>query len=126
MKRGLAIGLVAVSSLAVIAGAVFLLIPPVVSQTKQLAARAPGIWYTITHSETYGTSEGHLDEVLQRLPGWPATAGTVLTVLSGLLNGVAAAVSIFFLAIFMLLFGGQVVEALLGEAVPERRDRYGR
>ena len=42
MKRGLAIGLVAVSSLAVIAGAVFLLIPPVVSQTKQLAARAPG------------------------------------------------------------------------------------
>ena len=50
----------------------------------------------------------------------------MLTVLSGLLNGVAAAVSIFFLAIFMLLFGGQVVEALLGEAVPERRDRYGR
>ena len=130
IKRGVAIAVVTVASLAVMAGAILLLIPPVVGQTKQLVVRWPELKASVQHSRPYGWLEGlkdkgHLEEVFQRLPDIIGdTAGTVLTVLGGLLNTIAAAVSIFFLAIFMLLFGGQVVDALLGEAMPERRDRY--
>jgi len=103
----------------------------VVAQTKQLVARWPELKAGVQKNPTYIKAveklqhETNLDEVLQRLPDIIGdTAGTILSVLGGLLNTIAAAVSIFFLAIFMLLFGGQLVDALLGEAMPERRDRY--
>jgi putative heme transporter len=130
MKRGLAIATVTGASLAVMAGAVLLLIPPMVAQTKQLITRWPSLLATIKSSRAYirvveELKGPHVDEILQRLPDIIGdTASTVLTVLGGLLNGIAAAVSVFFLAIFMLLFGGQVVDALLGEAMPDRRARY--
>jgi predicted PurR-regulated permease PerM len=131
VKRGLAIAIVTAASLALLTGAVLLLIPPVASQTKQLVARWPQLKTGIQKTDLYRTvherlkDEAHLEELLQRLPDVIGdTAGTVLVVLGGVLNGVAAAVSIFFLAIFMLIFGSQVLGALLGEATPERRDRY--
>jgi predicted PurR-regulated permease PerM len=131
VKRGLAIVIVTVASLGLLVGAILLLIPPVVSQTKLLVARWPQLKAGILNTELYKTAraklanDSHLEELLQRLPDVVSdTAGTVLTVLGGVLNAIAAAVSIFFLAIFMLIFGGQVVDALLGEATPERRERY--
>jgi putative heme transporter len=131
MKRTLAIGVVTASSLAMMTGAILLLIPPVVSQTRQLIARWPELKAGVERSELYKkvkeriADEAHLNEVLQRLPDMISdTFGTVLTLLGSVVNGIAAAVSIFFLAIFMLIFGGPVVHALLGEAVPERRERY--
>jgi predicted PurR-regulated permease PerM len=130
MKRGLAIALITAASVALMAGAILLLIPPVVSQTKQLVARWPELKTAVQHSRPYGWLEGlkekgQLEDLFQRLPDVVSdTAGTILTVLGGLLNVIAAAVSVFFLAIFMLLFGGQVVDALMGESMPERRERY--
>jgi len=131
VKRWLAIVIVTVASLALLAGAIVLLIPPVVGQTRQLISHWPKIWAGFMKTETVQKlwmryrNEGRLEELVQRLPDVVTdTAGTVLTVLGGVLNAIAAAVTIFFLSIFMLIFGGQVVESLLGETMPERRDRY--
>jgi len=131
VRRGLAIVIVTVASLAVLAGAFLLLIPPVVGQTRQLISHWPAIKAGFFNNGTVAAlmkkfrEEGHLEDLLQRLPDVVSdTAGTVLTVLGGVLNAVAGVVTIFFLAIFMLIFGGQVLDTLLGEATPERRDRY--
>jgi predicted PurR-regulated permease PerM len=131
VKRGLAIAIVTTAALAILAGAILLLIPPVASQTRQLISHWPSIKSGFEKNDRVQKllqkfrEEGHLDELLQRLPDVVSdTAGTVLTVLGGLLNAIAAAVTIFFLAIFMLIFGGPVVESIVGEATPERRDRY--
>jgi predicted PurR-regulated permease PerM len=120
-----------VTALALLTGAFLLLIPPVASQTKLLVLRWPQVRASIQHTDIYRQvherlkDESHLEDLLQRLPDVISdTAGTVLTLLGGLLNALAAAVSIFFLAIFMLIFGGPVIDAILGEATPERRDRY--
>jgi predicted PurR-regulated permease PerM len=52
------------------------------------------------------------------------TAAPILTVVGGVLSGVAAVVSVAVLAVFMLIFGGDLVKALLRETLPERRPRY--
>jgi predicted PurR-regulated permease PerM len=131
VRRGWAILIITLASLALLAGAFLLLIPPVVRQTRQLISHWPAIKSGFLENEYVQDvvkqfqKEGHLDDFLQRLPDVVSdTAGTVLTVLGGVLNAIAAVVTIFFLAIFMLIFGGQVVDSLLGEATPERRDRY--
>jgi predicted PurR-regulated permease PerM len=133
MKRQLAIVVVTLTALILVAAFSLLLIPPVINQTRQLATRWPQLKAQIQGSHVYSyikqkiLSENlTLDEMLQRLPDMlSGTAGPLLAVVGGLLNAVAAAVTIFFLAIFMLIFGGRVVEAVMGEATPERRDRYG-
>jgi predicted PurR-regulated permease PerM len=132
MKRELAIVVVTVAALILVAAFSFLLIPPVIAQTRQLATRWPQLKMQIQGSDTYRYIRSKilaenltLDEMLQRLPDMlSGTAGPLLAVVGGLLNAVAAAVTIFFLATFMLIFGGRVVEAVMGEATPERRDRY--
>jgi predicted PurR-regulated permease PerM len=131
VKRIWAIAIVTVASLVLLAGAFLLLIPPVTGQTRQLISHWPSIKARIGKTELVQwllmkfKEAGRLDELIQRIPDVIGdTAGTVLTVLGGVLNAIAAAVTIFFLSIFMLIFGGQVVDALLGETMPERRDRY--
>jgi predicted PurR-regulated permease PerM len=131
VKRGWAIVIVTVAALALLAGAVLLLVPPVVSQTRQLITHWPSIRKRIFEAGPVHElwkkyrNEGRLEDLVQHLPDVVTdTAGTVLNVLGGVLNAIAAAVTIFFLSIFMLIFGGPAVDALLGEATPERRDRY--
>jgi predicted PurR-regulated permease PerM len=131
LSRGLAIAIVMTGAFALIVGAVFLLIPPAVHQAKQLVARWPYLKDQVSGTTIFK----YLDEQFQlkervqslknRLPEISSdAAGPVLSVLGGLVNAIAAAVTIFFLAVFMLVFGGRLVDALLGEATPERRDRY--
>ena len=51
-------------------------------------------------------------------------ATPILTALGGILTLAGALVTIFFLTVFMLIFGGRVIRAALAEARPERRQIY--
>jgi predicted PurR-regulated permease PerM len=131
MRRPVAIAVVTTAALVLMAAFFLLIIPPAVSQTKQLASHVPALKTQVMNSHLYTEAQkrfkenGALGELLPRVADvLSGTAGPLLTIVGGVLNAVAAVVTIFFLAIFMLIFGGRVVEALLGEATPERRDRY--
>jgi predicted PurR-regulated permease PerM len=141
VRRWIAITIVTMAALGLLAAFFLVLIPPVIGQSKQLISRWPELRHSIENHWLYkdihkrffedaaspsgGSADRNLDEILQRLPDMvTGTAGSVLTILGGVLNAAAGVVTIFFLAIFMLVFGGRVVEAMLAEATPERRDRY--
>jgi predicted PurR-regulated permease PerM len=134
VRRWIAILLVALAALGILAAFFLVVIPPVIAQTKQLASRWPDLKRSVENHRIYKDLHKRffedtksLDELLQRLPDvLSGTAGSVVTIVGGALNAVAAVVTIFFLAIFMLIFGGRVVETMMGEATPERRDRYGK
>jgi predicted PurR-regulated permease PerM len=134
LPRWLAIVIVTLTSLALMAAFFLILIPPVVSQSKQLASHWPQLRKSVEQTEVYKYVKDHylkdapnLDEIAQRLPEVVSgTAGSLWTIVGGVLNAVATVVTIFFLGVFMLIFGGRVVAAMLAEATPERRDRYGK
>ena len=64
-------------------------------------------------------------EAERRLPEMLEGAATpILNVLGDLLSGIAAAITIAFLVIFMLIFGGRLITAAVAEARPERRAVY--
>jgi len=67
----------------------------------------------------------YLTEAERRLPDLLGGAATpILNALGDLLSGIAAAVTIAFLVIFMLIFGGRLITAAVSEARPERRAMY--
>ena len=127
LGRGLAIAAVTVAALGLIVGIGFTVIPPLVKQGRELAAHAPELikWARGTRLFHYLDREMDLADRINELPKLlNDAAGPVLAVLGGVASLVGAAVTIFFLAIFMVIFGGRLVEALVGEALPERRPLY--
>jgi predicted PurR-regulated permease PerM len=131
VARPLAIGVVVVVVLCVIVGLGFTLIPPAVEQGRQLIKDAPGFLRTARGSglfhklderfhlaERVQDAERHIPEMLE------GAATPVLAAVGGLLSGIAAAITILFLVVFMLIFGERLVRAALAEARPERRAMY--
>jgi predicted PurR-regulated permease PerM len=127
LGRGLAIAIVTVAALALIVGLGFTVIPALVKQGKQLVAHAPELFKQARETRLFHFLDKEMDlaERINQLPKLiDDAAGPVLAVLGGVASVVGAAVTIFFLAIFMVIFGGRLVEALVGEALPERRHLY--
>jgi predicted PurR-regulated permease PerM len=129
--RPLAIGIVILGMLGVVVGFGFTLIPPAIDQGKQLIKDAPGFLHTMRESSLFGRLDArfHLSEHLSRLERELPTmlegaASPVLAALGGLVTFVVASVTITFLVVFMLIFGGRLVSAALREARDERRPVY--
>jgi putative heme transporter len=131
LPRWTAIAAVTATVLVVAVGLALVVIPPAVTQGKELASHGQVIASKVQQNplfaraaKEYQLSE-HLEQLRRNLPGMMSGAARpVLSFVGSLFNALAASVSIFFLAIFMLVFGGPLVNALLGEALPERRQRY--
>src|SRR5262245_6849924 len=51
-------------------------------------------------------------------------AAPILSLLGGVLTGLTAVATVFVLAVFMLIFGGSLVDAVLGESLPRHRRLY--
>lgn len=120
---------VVVALLALTAGISVMLIPPVVSQGKALFAAAPALWQQLQHTRLFLALDARFDLSEQLRQSVPAAAGAVapvLTAIGGLLSAVAGLVTLLLLAIFMLLFGGDLIAAMLAEASPPNRRRYER
>jgi predicted PurR-regulated permease PerM len=115
--------------LALGAGLSFLIVPPVVSQAKAFIADAPALWDKLRHTRLFLFLDARFDVSEQLKQAVPAAAGAVTPVLvaiGGALSAVGALVTLTLLAIFMLLFGGELIEAALAEASPANRERYQR
>jgi len=131
IKRPIAIAIVTFAGLGLIVGFGFTLIPPAIEQGKALVHDAPQFVRSARGSALFRTldSRFHLGDYLmeaeRKLPDLLGGAATpILNALGDLLSGIAAAVTIAFLVIFMLIFGGRLINAAVAEARPERRAMY--
>jgi predicted PurR-regulated permease PerM len=133
VKRPAAIAVVVVGVLVVFGGINLLVFPPAIDQGRALIKQAPQLIAKMRQTYFYETLNGrfHLDErfadVLQLGAGkLPAAVEPALKAISSALGTFASVVTVFVLNIFMLAFGGRIVQALLAEATPEHRERYQR
>ncbi|HMF42910.1 MAG TPA: AI-2E family transporter [Polyangia bacterium] len=131
LKRPLAIAIVTLAGIGLIVGFGFTLIPPAIEQGKQLVHDAPQFVRSARSSALFRTLDArfHLGDYVvegeRRLPEMLEGAATpILNALGNLLSGVAAAITIAFLMVFMLIFGGRVINAIVAEARPEHRATY--
>jgi predicted PurR-regulated permease PerM len=129
LSRKLAVPIVVFSLLALGAGLSVMLIPPMAIQAKALFAAAPMLWQKLQQTRLFLALDARFDLAQQLREAVPAAAGAVapvLTAIGGLLSAAAGFVTLLLLAIFMLLFGRDLVRALVAEASPESRTRYQR
>jgi predicted PurR-regulated permease PerM len=129
LRRKWVVPAVVVALLALTAGISVMLVPPVVSQGKALFAAAPTLWQKLQHTRLFLALDARFDLSEQLRQSVPAAAGAVapvLTAIGGVLSAAAGLVTLLLLAIFMLLFGGDLIAAMLAEAAPPNRKRYER
>lgn len=135
MKRGFAVAILVTTLLGVIAGIGFLLVPALVSQAKGLAHQAPKLLEKVRHNpmllQTLRYNLGSEGEATQKVPTSrqelvQGAAKPVAKALGGAVSVLGAVVTVLFLAIFMLVFGGRLVTRMLEETIPDRRERYER
>jgi predicted PurR-regulated permease PerM len=129
MRRRWAVLVVIFGLLALLAGLSFLIVPPLVAQGKAFVADAPALWDKLRHTRLFLFLDARFDVSEQIKQAVPAAAGAVAPVLvaiGGALSAVGALVTLMLLAIFMLLFGGDLIQAALAEASPANRERYQR
>lgn len=131
LPRTAAVLAVVAALLAVVTGVLVLLVPPAVKQGKELVKQAPSLLEKAKDTRVWKRLDRRLllDEQLERLKSElqvEVAIGPGLKAVGGVLSGLAATVTLFFLVIFMLLFGGRGLRALLDEALPGRRERYER
>jgi putative heme transporter len=131
LRRPYAIAVVTLALLGLVVGFGFTLIPPAIDQGRELIRNAPTLIRNARASGLFRTLDQrfhiaqHLLDAEQRLPEMIEGAATpILNALGGLLSAVAAAVTITFLVMFMLIFGERLIHAALSEARIERRPMY--
>ncbi|HSZ80791.1 MAG TPA: AI-2E family transporter, partial [Polyangia bacterium] len=131
LRRGLAIVIVVLGLVGVLVGFGFTLIPPAIDQGKQLVRDLPSFLRSVREGALFHRVDEHfhiaeqVDSTQQRLPNLlQGAASPVLAAVGGVLTAVGAAVTIAFLSIFMLVFGGRLVQTALREARPDRRALY--
>ncbi len=131
VNRSLAIAIICVGLLAVVVGAGFTLIPQVVDQGRELVhdvptfvktARQSSLFHTLDHRFHLATrmqdAEHKLPELLE------GAASPLLTALGSLVSAAGAVITIIVLVVFMLIFGGRLVRAMMDEARPHHRPIY--
>lgn len=131
LRRPYAITVVTLAVLGLVVGFGFTLIPPAVEQGRELIRNAPtfirnargsGVFRSL--DERFHIAE-HLLDAERRLPEMLEGAATpILNAVGGLLSAVAAATTITFLVVFMLIFGEPLIHSALSEARIERRAMY--
>lgn len=131
LRRWLAILVVVVLVVAFVVSIGYMLIPPAVAQGKALIGQFPDLVRSMRRNSFFQRLDGHLNlsERLQDLEAGSTevlsgAAKPVLAALGGLVSLVVAVVTIFFLAVFMVIFGGRLIRALIDTLVVERREIY--
>src|SRR5438067_8929715 len=132
-RRGLhrkwAVLVVVFGMLALGTGLSFLIVPPVVAQAKAFIADAPVLWDKLRHTHLFLFLDARFDLSEQLKQSVPAAAGAVAPVLvaiGGALSAIGTLITLTLVAIFMLIFGGELIEAVLAEASSANRERYQR
>jgi predicted PurR-regulated permease PerM len=129
--RWLAITTVVVLALALLVGIGYILIPAVVSQAKALFKQLPAFIGRVRGNTLFRRLDGqvNLSERLQEFESGSngvisGAAKPVLSAVGGIVSFLGAGVTAFFLAVFMVIFGGQLIRGLLEELAVARREVY--
>jgi predicted PurR-regulated permease PerM len=133
LKRPMAIATVMLVVLGALVGVGFLIVPATVSQVRDLVERLPELNERMHQTRLFQWLDARLG-LEQRLgalgkndSGFLQQAvDPALRVLGGLLAGVGAFLTVLFLVVFMLVYGGRVVRGVLAESLPVHRQRYER
>jgi len=129
MRRRWAVLSVVIGLLALLTGLSFLIVPPLVAQAKGFIADAPSLWEKLRHTHLFLLLDARFDINEQLKQSVPAAAGAVAPVLvaiGGALSAIGTLVTLTLLAIFMLIFGGELIEAVIAEASTQNQERYQR
>jgi len=132
-RRPAAIAVVMVTLLVVFIGIGLLVIPTAVEQGQSLIRQAPQLIAKFRQTYFYETLNARLQLDERFATVWQLSAGNLQGAVEPALKAISSAVGVFlafltlfFLNIFMLAFGGRLVSAALAEATPARRERYQR
>lgn len=136
LGRPMAIAVVMMLLLGVLIGVGFLIIPPTVAQVRDLADRLPELNARVHDTQFFRWLDArvHIDQRLGALGNGGAggsgllqwAVNPALGLLRGLMAGAGGFVTVLFLVIFMLAYGGRVVQGVLAESLPVHRQRYER
>jgi len=133
LNRALSIGLVMTVLLGLIVGVSFLIVPTAVAQVRDLIERLPELNKSLHEARLFQWLDArfHIDQRLGTLGKgssglFQQAVDPALRVVGGVLAGVGAFVTVLFLVVFMLIYGGRVVRGILAECLPAHRERYER
>jgi predicted PurR-regulated permease PerM len=131
VNRSLAIAIISLSLLGLVVALGFTLIPPAIDQGRQLIHDAPSFIRQARGSALFRRLDmryhiaTRVTLAEQQLPEMLEGAATpILSALGGLLSALGAAVTVAVLVVFMLIFGGRLIKAMLAEARPEHLATY--
>lgn len=133
VPQPLAISLVLSVGLGTLAGGLILMVPSLIGQVRSLADNLPGYLERIRGSQLFLWMDqwihlGQRLEAWQRggAEGFQGTLDPMLRVAGSVMSAMGAAVTLLFLVVFMLIYGGRLVRGLLAESLPAHRERYER
>lgn len=131
VPRGVAIAAVLLLCAGLLVGLGFTVIPTAATQGKALFLRMPEMFKAVRATRLFSTLDHRFNiasrlltfeqELPQILEG---AAAPVMAVLGGVLSGVAGVATVVVLTVFMLIFGSDLLHALLRETLPTRRTLY--
>jgi predicted PurR-regulated permease PerM len=131
VSRSLAIAIISLSLLGLVVALGFTLIPPAIDQGRQLIHDAPSFIRQARGSALFRRLDmryhiaARVTLAEQQLPEMLEGAATpILSALGGLVSAIGAAVTVAVLVVFMLIFGGRLIRAVLAEARPEHLPTY--
>jgi predicted PurR-regulated permease PerM len=113
-----------------------LVIPAAFTQGEELLAQFPKLMEQVRslrlfrllneHMATLSQFFGRNPEVTPDRALGPVAVPSLLSAIGGAVSLVAAAITVFFLVLFMLVFGGGLLRRLLAQVPSEHRERYER
>jgi putative heme transporter len=129
LRRSWAIGAVIVVVTLLLVGVGLLLVPPIVAQVRALADEAPALWQRLQDAHWFRRLDDLVDLQERLRESGPAAVGAVnplLSAIGGLVAALGALVACSFLAIFMLVFGRDLVAAFFAQLETARRESFQR
>ncbi len=124
LRRSWAIAAVLVGLLVVWIALGFLLVPPIVSQARALAAEAPALWGKLQGAPLFAALDARFHFLEQLREAVPGAATALSTAVGGVVTALGGILAFVFLAVFMLVFGRDLAAALFAEVVsPANRER---
>ncbi|WP_224240289.1 AI-2E family transporter [Hyalangium gracile] len=136
LRRWQAIALVLTGLLVAVTALGLLVIPAAFSQGEELLTQFPKLMKQVrslrvfrllnTHLSTLTQFFGQKPEATPASPIGPVPMPSLLHAIGGAVSVVTGAITVFFLVVFMLVFGGGVLQRLLELLPQEHRERYER
>ena len=102
----------------------FLLVPPIASQARALAAEAPALWRKLQGTPLFASLDSRFHFLEQLRESVPGAATALSTAVGGVVSALGGILAFVFLAVFMLVFGRDLAAAFVAEVVsPANRER---